>query len=147
MRPFYDALLTSLAEEIGLDAPSLLQTQEIVIDGLAISLQLETGAAEGEILRCSLLGPVPARRWPQVARALLWANHAGTGTRGGMLGVLPDDDMVTLSMRRTLPGLDAGKLAARLGWMADTRLAWKDYVSKGAAEPPALLHMQFGSFA
>lgn len=148
MRHLYDALLTSLAEEIGLDAPSLLSTQEILIDNLPISLQLEGGDEHGEVLLCSLLGTVPAERWPQVARTLLWANHGSTGTRGGTLGVVPEDDMVTLTMRRPLQSLDADKLAALLGWMTDTCLAWKEYVSgENSGEPPELFQIQSGAYA
>ncbi|MCD2513523.1 CesT family type III secretion system chaperone [Comamonas endophytica] len=148
MRQTYDALLTSLAEEIGLDAPSLLSTEEILIDNLPISLQFEGNDEHGDVLLCSLLGTVPAQRWAEVARTLLWANHGGTGTRGGTLGVVPEDDMVTMTMRRPLQSLDADKLAALLGWMTDTCLAWRDYVSgESSAEPPELFQMQLGSYA
>lgn len=148
MRQLYDDLLTSLAEEIGLDAPSLLDTQEILIDNLPISLQFEGSDAQGDVLLCSLLGTVSAERWPEVARTLLWANHGTIGTRGGTLGLVPEDDMVTLTMRRPLQSLDADKLAALLGWMTDTGLAWKDYVSgESSAEPPELFQIQSGAYA
>lgn len=148
MCDLYDALLASLAEEIGLDAPSLLSTQEILIDNLPINLQLEGSDEHGDVLLCSLLGTVCAERWPEVARTLLWANHGGIGTRGGTLGVVPEDDMVTLTMRRPLQTLDADKLAALLGWMTDIGLAWKEYVSgEGSAEPPELFQVQLGSYA
>lgn len=144
----YDALLGSLAEEIGLDAATLLSTQEILIDDLPIRLQFEGGDEHGDVLLCSLLGTVPSERWPEVARTLLWANHGGTGTRGGTLGMVPEDDMVTLTMRRPLQSLDADKLAALLGWMTDTGLAWKEYVSgESSGEPPALFQRQLGSYA
>lgn len=149
MRHHYESLLISLAEEIGLDPPSLLATEEIVIDSLPISLQLEGSGDRSEVLLSSLLGTVPAARWDQVSRTLLLANHAGLGTRGGMLGVVPKDgETVTLSMRRPLLNLDADKLATLLGWVTDTSLAWKEYISdEGQAEPPEFFQKDLRAYS
>ena len=148
MRHSYDELLTTLAEEIGLDAPSLLATEEILIDNLPISLQLEGTDDKAEVLLCSLLGAVHADRWAQVSRTLLLANHGWTGTRGCTLGVVPDDDTVSLSMRRPLHSLNADKLAAMLGWVTDIGLAWKEYVAgDSSTEPPVLFQNHFNAYA
>ena len=144
----YQDLLTALAEEIGLDARSLLSTEEIIIDSLPISLQLEGNDAKAEVHLCGLLGPVPADRWPQVSRTLLLANHDWTGTRGGTLGVVRDDNTVSLSMRRSLHSLDADKLAAMLGLITDIGLTWKEYIQgKSNPEPPALMQNSFSKYA
>ncbi|MCT9809412.1 type III secretion system chaperone [Acidovorax sp. Be4] len=148
MRQRYDDLLTALAEEIGLDGPSLLATEEILIDNLSISLQLEGNDDKAQVLLCSLLGAVRSDRWPQVARTLLLANHGWTATRGGTLGVIPDDDTVSLSIRRPLHSLDADKLAALLGWVSDIGLAWKEYVAgDSSTEPPALFQNSLNVYA
>ncbi len=148
MRHRYDELLTALAEEIGLDAPSLLATEEILIDSLPISLRLNGSDDKAEVLLCSLLGAVQADRWPEVARTLLLANHGWTATRGGALGIAPYDDTVSLSMHRPLHSLNADNLAALLGWVTDIGLAWKEYVAgDSCAEPPVLFQNSVNAYA
>ena len=148
MCQLYDNLLTTLAEEIGLDGPSLLATEEVLIDNLPISLQLEGNGDKAQVLLCSLLGAVHADRWSEVSRTLLLANHNLLGTRGGTLGVVPDDDTVSLSLRRPLESLDADKLAALLGRVTDIGLAWKEYVAGDIrTEPPLLFQNSFSAYA
>ncbi len=131
----YHALLTALAEEVGLEPASLLATEEIVIDELPIGLQLEGEGEQAEVLLCSLLAAPSADRWAEVVAALLHANHLWTGTGGATLGMLPIDNTVSLSVRRPLRDLDSEKLAVLLAKTADIGLAWQDYIAHGISTP------------
>jgi hypothetical protein len=131
----YQHLLTTLAQEIGLDTVSLLATEEIVIDELAIGLQLQGVGEREEVVLCSLLAAPKMDRWDEVARALMQANHLWTGIPGATLGMLPDDDTVSLNVRRPLRELDAEKLAVLLAKTADLGLAWQDFIVSGHASP------------
>lgn len=136
MNPLYQDLLTSLAENAGLEAAPLLATEEIVIDDLPISMQLTGEGEQAEVVLCSLLGTVPAERWAEVARCLLLANHLWTGTGGATLGLLDADNTVSLSVRRSLHDLDAEQLSLLLAQLADIGLAWQDFISQAHSTPP-----------
>jgi hypothetical protein len=136
----YQDLLTALAEEIGLDAASLIATEEIVIDDLPIGLQLYGKGDQAEVLLCSLLAAPSADRWAEVAAALLHANHLWTGTGGATLGMLPVDNTVSLNLRRPLRDLDSEKLAVLLAKTADIGLAWQDYIASGISTPGVPAH-------
>lgn len=135
----YRDLLTALAESAGLDAASLLASEEVIVNDLTISMQMAGEGEQSEILLCSLLGTATADRWPEVARSLLLANHLWAGTGGATLGLLDEDNTVSLSMRQPLPGLDAQKLSAWVSEMADIGRAWQDFVQQAhsASSTPA----------
>ena len=135
MPSHYHKLLTALAEEIGLEAASLIATEEVVIDDLPIGLQLEGEDEKAEVVLCSLLGTVAQNRWPEVARTMLQANHLWSGTGGATLGLLADDDTASLSVRRPLRELNADKLAVLLAKTADIGLAWQDFISHNLNKP------------
>ena len=131
----YQNLLTSLAQEIGLEAVSLIATEEILIDDLAIGLQLQGEGERAEVVLCSLLAAPAKDRWSEVARALMQANHLWTEIPGATLGMLPEDDTVSLNVRRPLCALDAEKLAVLLAKTADLGMAWQDFIVSGHATP------------
>ncbi len=131
----YQDLLTALAENAGLEAESLLATEEIIIEDLPISMQLVGEGEQAEVLLCGLLGVVPADRWVEVTRNLLLANHLWTGTGGATLGLLAEDNMVSLSVRRFLHELDADQLSILLGQIVDIGLTWQDFISQAQSTP------------
>lgn len=133
----YQDLLTALAELAGLEAAALLASEEIVINDLPIGMQLAGEGEHAELLLCSLLGPVAAERWPEVSRCLLLANHLWTGTRGATLGVIDDDNTVSLSLRRPLHALDAHQLSLLLVQAAEIGKAWQDFISQAPGTPAA----------
>ncbi len=137
MPQFYQELLTALAGEVGIDASSLLATEEIIIDDLPIGLRLEGEGQQAEVFLCSLIAPSNAVRWAETARALLLANHLWTGTGGATLGMLPESDMLTLSMRQPLRDLNADKLAVMLAKTADIGLAWQEFIAQSQIIPGA----------
>jgi hypothetical protein len=124
----YQDLLTAFAEEIGLEPEALLVTEEVVIDGLPVGLQLEGQDDDAEVLLCSLLAVPHPERWTETARLLLQANHLWSGTCGATLGMLPDDDMISLSMRRPLRDLTADSLAVLVAKAADIGIAWQELI-------------------
>lgn len=130
MSQSYRDLLTALAEKIGLDPAGLLATEEVVIDGLPIGMRLEGEGTKAEVLLCSLLGVPAPERWSETTGAMLLANHLWSGTGGAILGMLPDNRMLTLSARQLLRDLDADALLALLAKTADTGLAWRDFITQ-----------------
>ena len=133
----YEDLLTALAEHAGLEAPALLATEEIVLNDLPIGLQLCGEGEQSDVVLCSLLGPVPADRWPELSRQLLMANHLWAGTGGATLGVLDEDHTVSVSARRPLHELDAGQLGLLLVHFAKIGQAWRDFISQAHSPSPA----------
>jgi len=132
----YSALLASLAKTVGLEAESLEKTEEIVIDGLSISLRLQGEGHGAEVWLCSLLGSPPAERLNEVMNTLLQANHLWTGSGGATFGMLPETHAVSMSVRLLLGGLNANVLAEILGSLANTGLAWKNYLGENHAASP-----------
>lgn len=126
----YQDLLTALAAHADLDAPALLASEEIVVNDLPIGLQLADEDEQSAVLLCSLLGPVPVDRWPEVSRHLLLANHLWAGTGGATLGVLDDDNTVSLSVRRSLQDLDVHQLSVLLVNFSEIGLAWQEFISQ-----------------
>lgn len=133
----YQDLLIALAESSGLDAPSLLASEEIMVNDLTISLQLAGEGEQAEMLLCSLLGSVTEDRWPEVARSLLLANHLWAGTAGATLGLLDEDNTVSLSVRRSLRDLDAHQLSVLLTEIAEVGLAWQAFLGQAHNAPAA----------
>ena len=137
----YEDLLSALAEEVGLEASSLISSQEIVIDELPISLKLEGEGEQAELRLCCQLGIPSKARWALAIRTMLQANHLWTGTGGATLGML-ENDMVSLSVRRLLSRLNADRLAVLLAKTADIGLAWQDFITQDQAVPvmPEFFH-------
>ena len=126
----YQDLLVAVAEKIGSDPAGLLATEEIVIDGLPIGMRLEGQGKKAEVLLCSLLGVPSPERWTETTGVMLLANHLWSGTGGAILGMLPENRMLTLSARQLLRDLDADRFIALLAKTADTGLAWRDFIAQ-----------------
>lgn len=137
----YQALLSALAEEVGLEASSLIASQEIVIDDLPISLLLEGEGEQAELRLSCQLGVPGKSRWTMDMRTMLQANHLWTGTGGATLGML-ESGMVSLSVRRLLSELNADRLAVLLAKIADIGLAWQDFIAQDQTLPmlPEFFH-------
>ncbi|WP_159912520.1 CesT family type III secretion system chaperone [Pantoea sp. 18069] len=136
----YEELLSALAEEVGLEASSLISSQEIVIDDLPITLKLEGEGEQAEVRLCCRLGAPSQARWALTIRTMLQANHLWTGTGGATLGM--ESDTVSLSVRRLLSELDADRLAVVLAKTADIGLAWQDFITQDQSIPvlPEFFH-------
>jgi hypothetical protein len=124
----YQEVLSALARHVGLDAQELLSTEEIVVDGLPIGLQLDGEDWVGDLLFFSVLGtPVP-EQLQRIMRTMLEANYFWIGTGGCTLGLQQDTGAVTLCGRIHLDELSGETLAALLDGFADTAAFWRSFV-------------------
>lgn len=103
----YRALLQAFAEQEGLDPAQLLDSEEIVIDGLVIALS-QAGAA----LQCMCeVAPLPLQPTEDLLQLLLQANTLGAPTQGATLGLLGGRDVLVLAKR--IPLESSAELVAR----------------------------------
>jgi hypothetical protein len=136
----YADILSALAEQVGLDAQELLTTQELVVDGQPIGLQLEGDDQTGDLVFFAGLGTPDPEQLQRVMRTLLEANHFWVGTGGCTLGLQPGTGAVTLCGRIRLDELGGKTLAALLDGFADTASFWRKLIeSPPETIQPALL--------
>lgn len=125
----YQALLIQLAKQAGVDAEALASTEEIVIDGISIGLQLDGTEQEGDVLFFTTLGAPAVGHFESIARTLLEANSLWVGTGGCTLGIQPETGEVTLCGRAPLAALDGSSMAEVLAGFTDLADFWKKYVA------------------
>lgn len=131
MSQSYDQILTAFANHVGLAPAELLSTQEIVIDGLPIGLQLDGDEAVGDLIFFVVLGTPDATQFNRIARTMLEANNFWVGTGGCTLGVQRDSGAVTLCGRVALDDLTGESLAALLDGFVDTATFWNNLTARG----------------
>lgn len=130
MSQAFTNLLTSFAQEVGLSAVDhFLQTKEIVIDGITVSLYFEGDDDLGEVVFFSLLGTPSDERMAGVVRVLLEANYLWVGTGGATLGISPENNKVIISARMPLDTLNGLALASLLDSFVDSASFWRRYVN------------------
>lgn len=144
MNPTYEELLRQFAAHVGLDAQELLSTEEVLIDGLAVGLQLEGDTADGDLVFFALLGAPSPEHLGRIARTLLEANNLWVGTGGCTLGLQQATGAVTLCGRMPLGALTGESLAMLLDGFVDTASFWKGFVEgtpqDGGAPGAGLAH-------
>jgi len=125
----YEQLLRNLAALMELAPTSwLLATQEIVINGVTISLMLEGDGDIGDVVFCTSLG-TPATDNPERLHILmLQANALWAGTGGCTLGLQYGTNAVLLAGRTPLPLCYAKGFADRLAAFSEIALQWKAIV-------------------
>jgi len=136
MSKSYEDILREFAGHVGLDAIELLSTEEVLIDGLAVGLQLDGNAVDGDLLFFAALGTPSAEHLGRIARTLLEANN---------LGVQQTTGAVTLGGRIPLSALSGEALAMLLDGFVDTASFWKGFV-EGAPEGGGTLAGSIPSF-
>ena len=145
MLPAYQALLRDFAVHVGLDAGILVETQEVVLAGIAVGLAYEDDAHGADLLYFADVGGPSPERAPGVHKALLEANHFWAGTGGATLGLQPETGHVICCGSMAVPGAGGADLAQRLDAFADTLLFWQQYVAdtlpRTQALPPDLALM------
>lgn len=148
MNPAYTDLLTRLALSIGLpDAASFLQTEELVIDGIPVSLYYDGDDTIGEVVCFSMLGQPDAARLPQVAQVLLEANYLWAGTGGATLGLSPENQQVICAARFPIDTLTPEALASILDAFVDTASFWKRWIAGEIGGEPPRLSLHEAGFA
>lgn len=142
MNEIYINLLTEFAEEVGLEPVDLfLQTQQVVIDNIAVDVRLSGADVDGDppgedgeeaappdVLLCAALGSASPDRLPELAVELLAANHLWAGTGGCVLGLHPEDLRITIAYRAPLDRLDAQGLAYTVDNFVGVAAFWRDYI-------------------
>ena len=128
MLPAYQALLRDFAVHVGLDPDILVETQEVVMAGIAIGLAFEGDEHQGDLLFFADVGAPSPKRAAAVHKALLEANHFWVGTSGATLGLEPDSGRVICCGSMSVAGAVGADLARRLDTFIDTLLFWQQYV-------------------
>ena len=139
MSQSYEQVLTAFANHVGLESAELLSTQEVMIDGLPVGLQLDGDETVGDLIFFVVLGTPDPAQFGRIARTLLEANNFWVGTGGCTLGVPRDSGAVTLCGRIALDELSGKTLAALLDGFVDTASFWKAFVNgtpDGSDAPP-----------
>lgn len=129
MSQAYDDLIDQLAVHLGLDAPTLRLTQEIVIDDLPVGLQFEGDEQGGDIVLFCGLGQPPEHRLAQVYSTLLQANCFWIGTGGATLSVQPESQQVLMCARQPLEDQTPEYLARVLDVFVDAGLYWQGFIA------------------
>ncbi len=140
----YEDVLKEFAQHVGLDTEALLHTEEVLIDGFPIGLQLEGSPASGDVLFFTTLGTPTPEHLDRIARTLLEANNFWVGTGGCTIGLQQETGAVTLCGRIAIDDALTGEvLAALLSGFVDTAAFWKAFVEGkpadgGAAAAPLM---------
>lgn len=129
MNQAYKNLLTTFANEVGLDPEGFLRTEELVIDDITVSLYFEGDEEIGEVVAFSLLGTPADDRLREVTGVLLEANYMWAGTGGATLGMNPENNKVMIGVRLPLDGLTGESLATVLDAFVDTASFWRRFVA------------------
>lgn len=125
----YRQLLTDFAHAVGLEpVDHFLDSEEVVIDDVTISLYFEGDEALGDVVFFALLGAPGDARLNDVALVLLEANYLWAGTGGATLGLNAQTGQVALSGRMPLDTLDGDALASLLAAFADSASFWGRFV-------------------
>ncbi|CAM3932061.1 Tir chaperone family protein [Bordetella tumbae] len=128
----YEHLLRNYAAIMGLEPVQwLLATQEIVINGITVSLMLDGDDDIGDIVFCTNLG-VPDHS-ESLHVLMLQANALWTGTGGCTLGLQYGTGAVLLAGRTPLPLCHAKGFADMIGAFVDIALRWKPFIERTAA--------------
>lgn len=135
MKEAYKALLHDFACHVALDPDLLLQTEEVVLNGLTIGLAFEGNDVVGDLLYFTDLGTPASHRIGEVHQTLLEANHFWVGTGGATLGVQPETGRVVCCGRIDLEGLTGESLAMLLDTFIDTAVFWHQFVTDSLPAP------------
>ena len=123
----YEHLLRNYAAILGVEPVHLLlATQEIVIQGITVSLMLDGDENIGDVVFCTNLG-VPARS-ESLHVVMLQANALWAGTGGCTLGLQHGTGSVLLAGRTPLPLCHAKGFADMIGAFVDIALRWKPLI-------------------
>lgn len=139
MNPAYQQLLTALAHEIGLqDVEQFLETEELLVDGLPVTLYRDGDEELAEVVLLTFLGPCAPERLTATLQTLMEANCLWVGTGGATLGLNPQSQQFSCAVRLPLDTLTGPALASLIDAFVDTASFWKRWIAgeAGPAAPP-----------
>jgi len=117
----------------------------LVFDGRT-RINLVADPASNEVVAWSNLGELPSDKADPMLRTLMRANLFGNGTRGGTLGMMPQDNDVVLSFRRPLETLEVEGLRDLIEVAVETAEALQPVVAGQAVQPTEEHHLMPGEF-
>lgn len=129
MNPAYTELLSDFARHAGLHEIDLfLQTEEIVVDDITVSMYYEGDETLGEIVLFSHLGKIQSND-EQVLQVLMQANYLWAGTGGASLSLNPVDQQIACAVRLPVDTLHGEALASIIDSFVDTASFWKRWLA------------------
>ncbi len=131
MQVAFDEFVQALAQYLGLDPVQLAQSQELMVDDLAIGFLHEEGQAEdpGDFVFFSRLGAPQPVDAPAVHKILLQANSLWLGTAGFTLGLHAGSGDILLCGRwPLLPEATPEAFMPLLDPFVATALLWRGYI-------------------
>lgn len=124
----YLELLAAFANEIGLPKPeSLLETKELIVDEITISLLYEGDDQMGDVILFSALGDISAERTSEILHVAMEANYLWAATGGATLGM--SGRVLAMALRVPLILLDATSLANAVSAFTETATFWRRYTN------------------
>lgn len=138
MLEHYFALLQELADHLQISAGELLQSEEVVIDDLAVGLTYAGDDEVGDIVFFCDLGSIPKERVMSVQQVLLEANALWRGTSGATLGIHPGSGSVIMCGRVPLEGATAQGFTGVLDVFVDAAQFWRAHIEGTVADDSSL---------
>lgn len=123
-------LLADLGGLVGISSLALNEKGQctlVVDERIEIGLSFNDG--DDSMIVASVVGRMPAEAASDVYAMLLDANFFWRGTGGATLGVERDSGAIVLVEPVALPGLQIGRLEARLGGFVKAAREWTDRLS------------------
>ncbi len=131
MQVAFDEFVQALAQHLGLDPVQLAQSQELVVDDLAVGFLHEAGEGDdpGDFVFFSRLGSPQPVDAPAVHKVLLQANSLWLGTAGFTLGLHGGSGDILLCGRwPLLAPASPEAFMALLDPFVATALLWRGYI-------------------
>lgn len=145
MSEAYRALLAGVADQLGLSPQALGETQELVIDELAVGLDYDGDEQVGDVVFFARLGQPGESRRLVVYTAMLEANNFWIGTGGATLAIQSDTQEVLMCGRVPVDGTTAPGLVQVLDVFVEAALFWKLYIQEAPESAPAWDLQRFSS--
>lgn len=123
----FNNLIQSFAQAYQLPAAELAISQEITVNGVAVSLHYEGVDDSGDVVFYAVLGLPSQGDEANAYRAVLQANHLWSGTGGATAGLM-DDGQITLCYRSPLDLMTAESLANTLDLFSEQAAQWRELI-------------------
>lgn len=124
----YQELVTNFCQTTGFDSPqSLLDTGEVMVDDIAVSLFFEPEIAEEDLVLYSDIALRPHETDPLLLQRLLEANMLWVGTGGATIGMHPETGRIGLATRLPVTEPDGNWLVQALYRFSVMARQWREF--------------------